>query len=137
MPDVKFDSIVGFLPVNIHLEQPEKDEIPSCFNIAAITPCEIITITTTKLQALRQAGPIFDQCINQTTSNTIDRRRNIDEMFLHGTKAERIERFHTYYKPWDPYICNDLIANYLKMSRTQYYSIRNNLLINSPEPNYF
>ena len=192
MPDVKFDSIVGFLPVNIRLEQPEKDEIascfeirrlekndhfikegnhvrliggvihgilyrynydrndklhidqfitndhffteykcykenlPSCFNIIAVTPCEIITISTTKLEALRKAGPGYNQCINETISESIDRRRNIDAMFQHGTKAELIDRFHGHYKPWGPYICNDLIANFLGMSRTQYYHIRNN-----------
>ena len=187
MSPVKFDSIARFLPSGIYLDQPEKDEIVSSFeihrldkndhflregdrvnliggvihgilyryyydlngklhidqfitndhffteckcyknnlpsytNIIAVTPCEIATISTQKMEALRKAGPIYEQIIHEVTFNSMQGRIDIDEMFLQGSQAERIERFYNYYKLYMPYIPKEIVAIYLQMSRSKFY----------------
>lgn len=102
-----------------------KNSLPSCFNVIAATYCEILTISTANMEALRKANPKYDRLIHEIISNVMQGRKDMDEMFLQGSKAERVIWFNNYYKQWLPYIKKELIATYLQMSRSEYYLILN------------
>lgn len=101
-----------------------KNNDPSCFNIIAATYCEIVTISTQNVEAFKKAKPKYDMLVREIIFNVMQERKDMDEMFLQGSKAERLSRFNTYYKQWLPSIKKKLIATYLQMSRSEYYLIR-------------
>jgi len=104
--------------------------LPACYNITALSPCEVLTISTQVMEKLKNSNPKYEKVIYKIIENALNFRKDQDELFLQGSPEERVAHFMVYFKPWIASIPNELIANYLQMSLSTWRKIRNKFLDN-------